>query len=126
MTVLNGWITLDHGSWQSSEFDQWVESVKNNGADMNVSTINATQNIRFFSCRNHFGTPAKTIIDFFFWVSQYVDTEAYGLLYIYDEEGLNDHSDKFQVFRLAKNQVSQVEDPFFSPYSEKIADYEED
>lgn len=126
MTVLNGWITISYGSWATDEFDRWVGSVKNNGADINVSIINGTQNIRFFSCRNHFGTPAKTIIEFFYWMSQHVDSESYGLLYVYDEEGMNEHPDKFQVFRLAKNQVSQVEDPFFSPYSEKIADYGED
>ena len=60
MTLLNGWITINHGSWHTSEF------------------------------------------------------------------GMNGHTDKFQLFRLAKNQVIQVDDHFFSPYSEKIADYGED
>lgn len=125
MANLYGWINIEDYDGDSKEVEQLIKNIECEGLFIRKTIMNAVHMINISSCHNHFGELERSVIDFYYKISKLVDTESFGLLYIYDEEGQNGHLDKFQVLRLAKNEVTEVDDPFFSPYSKKIADYGE-
>ena len=126
MTQLYGWINIEDYNGDSNDIEELIKEIECEGLFIKRTIMNAVHMINMSSCHNHFGKLEKSVIDFYYKIANVVDSESYGLLYIYDQEGQNGHIDKFQVLRLAKNVVTVVDDPFFSPYSEKIADYSED
>lgn len=126
MAHLYGWIHIEDLEIDSREVDKLIEELPQDGLFINRTVMNAVSMIHFSSCHNHFGELERRVIEFYHAISKMVDSESYGLLYIYDDEGRNGHHDQFQVLRLAKNEVSEQNDPFFSPYSEKIADFSDD
>ncbi len=126
MTTLNGWLHINGFNADSATTEACLNQIRREGLFVNRTVMNTILLIQIASCHNHFSGLERSVIDFFRDMSKMVDSESFGLLYIYDEEGRSGCDDGFQVFRLAKNEVTCVKDPFFSPYSEKIADYSED
>jgi hypothetical protein len=65
--------------------------------------------------RNHQYQPA---IDLFRWVAAELPF-SYGLLYVHDDEDIRrgaERDNEFRVWRLARGQLAELDDPFLSPY----------
>jgi hypothetical protein len=126
MAHLYGWIHIEDFQEGSRKVEQMIESLKKPPVFIEKTIMNAVHMVNISACHNHFGDLECEIIQFFHEMATLVDSESYGLLYIYDDEGTNGHPDHFKVYRLAKNGVSEHSDSLLSPYSEKIADYSEE
>ncbi|HEX4797439.1 MAG TPA: Imm7 family immunity protein [Humisphaera sp.] len=61
--------------------------------------------------RNHKFAP---VIELFRWVAAELPA-SYGLLYIHDDEAAG-QDNEFRVWRLARGNLSEMADPFLSPY----------
>jgi hypothetical protein len=61
--------------------------------------------------RNHEYSPA---VELFRWVAKELP-ESYGLLYIHDDEAAG-RGNEFRVWRLARGEFQEMDDPFLSPY----------
>ena len=123
MVITQGWICIHDIS--DAGYDLIEEGKKKIGFSLEYRVVNTVGALQIYSCHNHFGGLEKSIVNLFRELSKEICTESFGLLYIFDEEGLNGFLDEFEVYKINKNKMVNVKDEFFSPYSEKIADYSE-
>jgi hypothetical protein len=74
-------------------------------------TINGLLSVTMSGLRNH---RQEDVIDFFRWLAARAPG-SYGLLYVHDDEDPKAEND-FRVYRLAKGKLTEMADPFLSPY----------
>ena len=89
---------IDQADDEFSFFD-----LRRTGNGMIVFTSHGLRNHRF-----------QPIIDVFSWIGENLP-ESYGLLYVHDDES-EVHDNEFRVWRLARGQLTELDDPFLSPY----------
>jgi hypothetical protein len=70
--------------------------------------------------RNHLYRP---VFDLFEWIAEN-GPGSYGLLYVWDDEDTHvaDYSEVFRVWRLARGELQEMDDPFLSPTIPTIED----
>jgi immunity protein 7 of polymorphic toxin system len=82
-----------------------------------VRWVNGTCMVWFAGCPNH---RYDRVLDLLPWLGR-LAPGSYGLLYVWDDEDL-DAENRFRVWRLARGQVEERTDPFFSPCIPTIED----
>lgn len=83
-------------------------------------TINGMISVTCSGLRNH---RQDWAIEFFRWLAKRAPG-SYGLLYVHDDEDPRgiEFENSFRVFRLAKGEFNEVDDPFLSPYIPTVED----
>ncbi len=84
-------------------------------------TLNGLVSVTCSGLRNH---RQEWVIDFFRWLASHAEG-SYGLLYVLDGEDWQrggDYQNAFRVWRLAKGELTELDDPFLSPYIPTVED----
>jgi hypothetical protein len=83
---------------------------------LDIRVINGAFHIWSSGHHNHKATGAYCPIEFFQYIAK-VAPGSYGILYVFDDEDMiDDNSNKFKVYVLAKGSLLEHKDPFLSPF----------
>ncbi|MFK7937477.1 MAG: Imm7 family immunity protein [Saprospiraceae bacterium] len=123
MARLNGWLTDLYGG---DKVDKLLKSLsKDYGVQINRNGMNGIVSCSFFLDRNHYGVSfEKTLAVIQEIVKEEKEIDAYGLIYIQDDES-KQHHDEFQAYVIKKGEIYKKVDTFFSPCSQEIWNYED-
>jgi hypothetical protein len=69
---------------------------------------------------NHKTKSVDEVINLFFKIAE-MAPGTYGLLYLYDDEDKDGKNDEFQVYKVAKGEVTVEKDTLLSPYEAHIS-----
>jgi len=106
MATLNGWLTNLYGGVKLRQRLDTLSEVY--GVQVNINGMNGTVSCSFFLDRNHYGVPfEKTIALIQEIITEESDIEAYGLIYIQDDESKK-HHDEFQVYIVKKGKIEKA------------------
>ena len=123
MAILNGWLTDLYGG---QKVDRLLKSLSDDyGVQVNRNGMNGTSSYSFFLDRNHYGSIfEKTLEIIQEIVREEKEVNAYGLIYIQDDES-KQHHDEFQVYTFKKGKIEKKVDAYLSPCSKEIWNYED-
>jgi len=121
MASINGWI---NGVYDVSYVKGEMKALeKECRVQSSLFGMNGNNCLSFFYDKNHYGVCFEKVKRLFLKIAE--NREAYGILYIQDDESKAYH-DTFQVYVARKGVVESVDDLYLSPCSEKIWRYDED
>lgn len=123
MAVLNGWINgLDesHG----------VKNILNklnieNGIISHKVFMNGEIGCQFYINHNHAGFSFELFFDQLKEIVSLENKELHGLIYYYNDED-SKYFDSWQVWVIRQGQIEKQIDNFLSPYSDKVAIYDDE
>ncbi|MEL7123957.1 MAG: Imm7 family immunity protein, partial [Bacteroidota bacterium] len=96
-----------------------------NGVISNKVSMNGEVGYQFYINHNRFGFSFKLLLEKLEELIITQSPELHGLLYLFDDED-ETYFDTWQVWIISKGKIIKEEDIFLSPYSKKVADYEDD
>ena len=123
MAVLNGWI---NGFCENDEaFEMLAQLNEENGVISNKVNMNGEVGYQFYINHNHFGFSFELLLEKLNKLILTQSPEFHGLLYLYNDEDSTFH-DSWQVWVIRHSKIEKKEDVYLSPFSEKVAHYEDD
>ena len=123
MAVLNGWINGIYGSEKAKKILSQLN--EENGIICNIVAMNGEVGCQFYINHNHYGFSFEFLFKTIGELIENQDKELHGMIYLYNDEDLK-FFDTWQVWVVRKGLIVKESDIFLSPYSEKVAIYDED
>lgn len=132
MIVFHGWVAISDSTYESDSNDVNLILEKINiyinekrmlesPYFIKINPANGSYNLLLDGGGNHFYSTIKDVIQLY----EYVGTIAkgsYGLLYFWNDEGLDNLENEFQVYVMRRGVVTKEKDPFLSPRNPTIED----
>lgn len=116
MTLLHGFINSRLQSEALSKVIEWLS--QHQGFDVSTSGMNGEVVYHIFSSRNGSSESWNVLKKRLSFAITQEASDTYGVFFVYDQA--QNSGDNWCVWRLASNQLTELEDKYLSPYSQII------
>jgi hypothetical protein len=130
MVEFHGWAVISDNAYES-DFDilenivkginKRIDTIKGDNQIFELKAINGKYMLAVAGFTNHKSQDVIEVLDFFSEIPK-VAPGSYGLLYMHDDEDKEDKDDVFRIWKIAKGELTVIDDQLLSPCSKVIFD----
>lgn len=132
MFEYHGWATLRETYLNKDNFDEKIDLMINLikakidelGADnglLDLRTVNGEYQLHLSGLLNHKSQRADDLLGLYEFIAKSA-MGSYGILYVHDDENGEGQENEFQVFVMARGNITKNKDVFLSPFIPTVED----